>query len=262
MTMRRLLPVLGLALAVAAVAVSATSAGKPTTRTPGVLTVAIELGNPGFSEGTIAHPTGFSVDMGRAVASRLGLRVRYVEYPFGRLFLPGAKPYDVAFEFATILASRERLVDFSVPYYASRQAVLVSSDTATPTSLAALRKIQVCAKETTTGLAFIQNVLRPSTLVLEYQTAPAALHALSKSICDGFVFDLPALMAAKKEHPSLYGALAGKFGPTEQYGAVLSKGSALKPAVDAAIHALVRAGVPTRFAQKHFGSQAAVPVLH
>jgi polar amino acid transport system substrate-binding protein len=257
--MRRLVPILALLAVAATVVASGMSA--PPTRTPGVLTVGIELGDPGFAEGTIAYPTGFSADMGRALARRLGLRVRFVAYPFGRLFLPGAKPYDVAFEFVTILESRKRFVDFSVPYYASRQGVLVSRGTPTPASLAALRKIQVCAKEVTTGLAFIEDVLRPTGLVLQYATAPEALHALSKGICDGFVFDLPALMAAKRGHPSLYGALAGKFGPTEHYGAVLPKGSALRPAVDAALRSVIRSGIPAQLARKHFGSVQSVPVL-
>jgi polar amino acid transport system substrate-binding protein len=259
--MRRLLPILALVLLAVTAAASAPSASPPATRTHGVLTVAIELGNPGFAEGTVAHPSGFSVDMGRALARRLGLRSHFVAYPFGRLFLPGAKPYDVAFEFVTILASRKRFVDFSIPYYASRQAVLLSLGTPTPTSLAALRKVQVCGKEVTTGLSFIEEVLRPDTLVLEYATAPEALHALSKGICDGFVFDLPALMAAKRAHPSLYGAVAGKFGPTEHYGAVLPKGSALRPSVDSALRSLLRSGIPAQFARKHFGSAQGVPVL-
>src|SRR3954468_23790387 len=260
--MRRLLLLLAIALAAVAAAASAPSAIPPATRTPGVLTVGIELGNPGFAEGTVAHPNGFSVDMGRALARRLGLPERYTAYPFGRLFLPGAKPYDVAFEFVTILPSRKRLVDFSIPYYASRQAVLVSRGTPTPTSLAELRKLQLCGKEVTTGLAFIENVLRPDSLVLEYGSAPEALHALSKGICDGFVFDLPALMAAKRAHPSRYGAVAGQFGPIEHYGAVLPKGSALRPRVDASLRAIVRSGIPAQLAKKHFGAVLTVPVLH
>src|SRR3954447_6561956 len=260
--MRRLLPTLALALVAVTAAASAPSASTPATRVPGVLTVGIELGNPGFAEGTVAHPTGFSVDMGRALARRLGLRERYTAYPFGRLFVPGAKPYDIAFEFVTILPSRKRLVDFSIPYFAARQAVLVSRGTPAPTSLAALRKLQVCGKEATTGLAFIENKLRPDTLVLEYPSAPEALHALSKGICDGFVFDLPALMAAKRAHASLYGAVAGQFGPIEHYGAVLPKGSALRPGVDAALRAIVRSGIPAQLAKKHFGAVLTVPVLH
>ena len=90
-------------------------------------------------------------------------------------------------------------------------------------TLARLRKLQMCAKQVTTGVSYVQDVLRPDGLVLEYPTAAAALTALSTSICDAFVFDLPSLIAAKQAAPGRYGALAGRVGSTEHYGAVLSE---------------------------------------
>jgi polar amino acid transport system substrate-binding protein len=259
--MRPIAMTIALLAASATVAAATPAKQRPPTRTQGVLTVAVELGNPGFAEGTLARPTGFDVDVARALARRLGLRPRFVRYPFGRLFLPGPKPYDVALQFVTVLDSRKRLVDFSIPYYSSRQGALVSRGTRTPTSLAELRKLQVCGKEVTTGLAFIQNELRPASLVLEYATARDALRALSTGICDGFVFDLPALIAAKRADPSRYGDLAGQFGPTERYGVVLPKGSKLTPAVNAAVRSLIGSGTTTRLARSYFGSSASVPVL-
>jgi len=232
------------------------------TKKRGVLTVAIDLGNPGFAEGTIANARGFSVDSSRAVAKRMGLKVRYVEYPFARLFVPGPKPYDVAFEFVTILPGRARLVDFSTPYFSTTQGVLVAKDITGPVTLARLRGLQVCAKQVTTGFTYVQDVLQPTGLVLEYASAPEALSALSTSICDAFVFDLPALIAAKKAAPARYGALAGRVGSTERYGAVLPKGSPLRPAVNKAIASLRREGTFKRIGARHFGpALAATPVI-
>jgi ABC-type amino acid transport substrate-binding protein len=129
-------------------------------------------------------------------------------------------------------------------------------------TLARLRKHQVCAKQATTGLSYVQDVLRPEGLVLEYPTATAALTALSTSICDAFVFDLPALAAAKQAKPDRYGALVGRVGSTEHYGAVLPKGSALRPAVDKAIASLLREGAPRRIAAANFGrAVTSAPVI-
>jgi polar amino acid transport system substrate-binding protein len=225
----------------------------PTTKTKGVLTAAIELGNPGFAEGTLGNAHGFSVDMSRAVARRMGLRLRLVNYPFGQLFVPSPKPYDLAFEFVTILPGRARFVDFSTPYYSATQGVLVANDVTGPVTLARLRNVQVCAKQVTTGFSYVQDVLRPEGLILEYPTAAAALTALSTSICDAFVFGLPALAAAKQATPARYGALAGPVGSTERYGAVFPKGSALRPAVNKAIVSLLRDGTIRRFAVANFG---------
>ena len=240
----------------------ARGAAAPPTKTKGVLTVAIELGDPGFAEGTVDSAHGFDVDSAKALAKRLGLRIRFVNYPFAQLFVPGPKPYDVAFEFATIVPGRARFVDFSTPYFSSTQGVLVARDITGPVTLARLRKLQMCAKQVTTGFSYVRDVLKPKGLILEYPTAASALSALSKSICDAFVFDLPSLIAAKQAAPGRYGALAGRVGSTERYGAVLGKGSPLRPAVDKAITALRRNGTFRRIGARNFGpGLASAPVI-
>jgi polar amino acid transport system substrate-binding protein len=237
---------------VAAGALAHGDAAAPT-KVKGTLTVAIELGNPGFAEGTLAKPHGFSVDIAAALARRMGLKIRFVDYPFARLFVPGPKPYDAAFEFVTIVPGRERFVDFSIPYLTSTQGVLLAKDIKGPVTLARLRKLQVCAKEVTTGSDYVQEVLRPTALFLQYPTAGGALNALSQSICDAFVFDLPALLAAKDEAPAKYGEVAGRLGPAEYYGAVMRTGSPLKPAVDRAIESLRKDGTIAKIAAENFG---------
>lgn len=245
-----------------ALGASAGGGASPPTKTKGVLTAAIELGNPGFAEGPIGHPHGFDVDMATALAKRMGLRIRLVNYPFAQLLVPGAKPYDVALEFVTILSSRERFVDFSTPYLSSTQGVLVARDITGPVTVARLRKLQVCAKRYTTGDSYVQNVVRPTGLLLEYPTAAAALSALSAGICDAFVFDLPALIAAKQATPVRYGAVAGRVGSIERYGVVLPKGSPLEPAVNKAIASLRRDGTIRRIGVKNFGAAlASAPVI-
>jgi polar amino acid transport system substrate-binding protein len=236
--------------------------GLPPTKKKGVLTVAIELGNPGFAEGALSNPRGFSTDVARAVAKRMGLKIQFVNYPFARLFVPGPKPYDFALEFATITPARARLVDFSTPEIASSLGVLVAKDITGPVTLARLRKLQVCVKEFTTGFAYVQDVLQPEGLVLEYSTAAAALKALSTSICDAFVFDLPVLIVAKREAPDRYGAIGGRVGPIEHYGGLLPKGSPLLPAVNKAIKSLVRDGTMKKVAARNFGSAlTSTPVI-
>ena len=234
----------------------------PPTKKKGVLTVAIELGNPGFAEGRLSDPRGFSTDVARGVAKRMGLKIRFVNYPFARLFVPGPKPYDFALEFATITPYRARVVDFSTPEISSGQGVLVAKDITGPMTLARLRTLQVCVKQITTGFVYVRDVLRPSGLVLEYATAAAALKALSTGICDAFVFDLPVLIVARRTAPERYGSIAGRVGPPERYGGLLPKGSPLLPAVNKAIKAMKRDGTMQRIAARHFGSAlASTPVI-
>jgi polar amino acid transport system substrate-binding protein len=129
-------------------------------------------------------------------------------------------------------------------------------------NLARLRKLQVCVKEVTTGFAYVQEVLRPTVLVLEYPTTAAAFSALSSSICDAFVYDLPALVAAKHERPGSYGTIVGRVGPTQHYGGLLPKGSPMLPYVNRAIQAMKRDGTMKRIERKHFGtSLTSTPVI-
>jgi polar amino acid transport system substrate-binding protein len=234
----------------------------PPTKKKGTLTVAIELGNPGFAEGSLSKPRGFSTDVARAVAKRLGLKLRFVNYPFARLFVPGAKPYDFALEFATITPYRARVVDFSTPEISSGQGVLVAKDIIGPVTLERLRKLQVCVKQVTTGFAYVRDELKPEGLVLEYPSASAAFEALSTGICDAFVFDLPVLVVAKRSAPGRYGEVAGRVGPTEHYGGLFPKGSRLRPAVNKAIASLKRDGTMRKIAARHFGTAlTSAPVI-
>jgi ABC-type amino acid transport substrate-binding protein len=158
------------ALVAAAVLAAGALAGgdaAPPTKTKGVLTAAIELGNPGFAEGTLRTAHGFDVDVAKALARRMGLRAKLVNYPFGRLFLPGAKPYDVALEFVTILPGRVRFVDFSVPYYSSTQGVLVAKDVTGPVGPRPLRERELgeaLAPSIPVGLIAVSDFPRKSGL--------------------------------------------------------------------------------------------------
>jgi polar amino acid transport system substrate-binding protein len=250
-------------VALAAAGVSAGSVASPPTKVKGVFTAGIGLGNPGFAEGKLGDPHGFSTDVARAIARRMHLRIRFVNYPFQQIFVPGAKPYDAAFEFVTILPGRKRWVDFSVPEYTSHQGVLVAKDIKGPMTLARLRTLQVCAKEATTGDIYVHHTLRPHGLILEYKTAGEALKALSTSICDAFVFDLPVIIAAKRDRPGRYGAIVGRAGPAEKIAVVLPKGSRLRSQVNATIRSLRENGTMHRLLLKYFGTAlTSTPELH
>ena len=139
--------------------------------------------------------------------------------------------------------------------------MLVAKDITGPVTLARLRKLQICVKQATTGFSYVQDVLQPEGLVLEYPSAAGALDALATSICDAVVFDLPVLAAAKRNKPVRYGRLVGRIGPTENYGAVLPKGSPLRGSVDTAIASLRRDGTIRKLITTHFGNLTSVPVI-
>jgi polar amino acid transport system substrate-binding protein len=229
------------------------------TRTPGTLTVAVDLGTVGLAEGTVVSGVvkgarGFEIDLARALAGRLGLRLRFVDVPFAREFAAGAKSFDVAVSHVTITAGRARSVDFSAPYFVVNKGVLVAPGVAPPATLADLRGLRVCAQSQTTSMRYVQTQLRPTRSPHGFPSAIDALRALSDGFCQAMVADLEILVAAKRDQPDLYGAIAGQIATNEHYGAVFQKRSRLRAPVGAALSALARNGTVARLANRWFGA--------
>jgi polar amino acid transport system substrate-binding protein len=261
-----LLSVVALALAVAP-AGSANRRDTLPTRQPGSLTVGVDIGTIGLAEGSVVngavlHAQGFEVDLGRALARRLGLRLRIVDVPFAQVFTPGTKPFDVSISHVTITRERARSVDFSAPYFVVNKGVMVASGVTPPAELTQLRKLRVCAQAKTTSLKYVLTKLRPTRAPHSFPSPIDALRALSDGFCQAMVADLEILVAAKRDQPDLYGPIAGQIATNEHYGAVFEKGSRLRAPVGAALTSLARSGVVTRLATRWFGSGwDRVPVL-
>jgi len=261
-----LLAATAVALATAAVA-SAGPAAAPPTMHPGVLTVGLDPPAVGFQVGTlrgqkVINPHGFEIDLAKGIAAKLKIsKINYVKIPFTVLFRPGSKPFDLAFEEATITTARQRAVSFSASYFNANQGVLVSkkvvSEGKVPRSLNDLRKLQTCAQTVTTGLDYILHKLHP-----QKRTTAAAFTAVQVNRCDALVLDVPIVASQKKTRPSAYGPVAGQIVTNEKYGAVMAKGSKLKPSVDAAIKALTANGSIAKWQKKWFNLNfSKVPVL-
>lgn len=249
------------ALATAAVA-SAGPASTPPTLHPGVLTVGLDPPAVGFQVGTlrgqkVINPRGYEIDVAKGIAAQLKIgKIDYVKVPFAVLFRPGTKPFDLAFEESTITAARQKAVSFSTPYFNANQGVLVSKKAAAagkvPKSLSELRQLQVCAQSVTTGLDYVQHRLHPARKPLIYQTTAAAFTAVQNGSCDAFVMDVPIVASQKKTKPSAYGPVAGQIITNEKYGAVMTKGSKLKPFVNRAIKKLTANGSISKWQKKWF----------
>lgn len=265
--MKRLLPILFVGV-LAAAAIAVARAAAPPTKTPGQLVVGLNPPAVNFQVGTlrgqnVLNPKGFEIDLAKAIALKLGItKISWINIPFTGLFRPGPKPFDFAFEEATITAARAKAVDFSAPYFVANQGVLLSKSSPVPHSLADLKKLQTCAQAVTTGLDYLQHKLHPQKTPLVYQTTSAAFSAVEVGRCQALVLDTPIVASQKKTKPSAYGPVAGQIITNEKYGAVLPKSSKLTPLVSKAIVALVGNGTVGKLQKKWFNLNfAKVPVL-
>ncbi len=249
-----------LAASIAALAMTATAGARPLavpTKQAGKLIVGFDVPAPGFWNGratgtTIKNPSGFEFALSQAIAKKLGIgKVQYLRAPFGGLFSPAPKKYDFAFEEVTITAQRAKVVSFSAPYFDANQGVLIRKGLTKPTSIAALKALQLCAQVNTTGLAYIQHTLRPAKKPRVYSaSSSAAFDAVEGGQCDALILDVPIVVSQSKKKPGAYGGVVGQIVTHEGYGAVMDKGSKLKPFLDNAIKALKADGTIKRLQAK------------
>jgi polar amino acid transport system substrate-binding protein len=258
-----------LALVVGLAATTAAFAGTSAvpTKKAGQLTVGFDVPAPGFWNGavsgtTIKNATGFEAALSKAIATNLGIKkVVYVRAPFGGLFSPAPKKYDFALEEVTITPARAKVVAFSAPYFDANQGVLIRKGLAKPKHIADLKKLQLCAQASTTGLAYIQHTLRPAKKALVYSaSSSAAFDAVEAKKCDALILDVPIIVAQSQKKPGAYGGVVGQIVTHEGYGAVMDKGSKLKPSLDKAINALKANGTIDRL-QKQWLPFTKVPIL-
>jgi polar amino acid transport system substrate-binding protein len=247
------------ALGVCAVlAVTASAQTGPPTKEPGKLVVGFDLPAPGFWNGrasgsTIKNPSGFEYSLALAIAKQLQIgpaNVQFLRAPFGTILLPGKKKFDFALEETTITAQRAKVIGFSTPYFDANQGVLVAKGTSVK-KISDLRTLQTCAQAATTGLGWIQHKLRPTKKPLVYSaSSSAAFDAVEAGRCQALILDVPIVVSQSKKKPGAYGGVVGQIATGESYGAVMERGSALKPSVDKAIKALESNGTLEKLQQK------------
>jgi ABC-type amino acid transport substrate-binding protein len=257
-------------LLAALAAAPAARAETPPTLQPETLTVGLQLPTQGFQVGSVAgsevvYARGLEVDLARALAQRLGLpNVRFVhQRTFAGIFAPGPKAWDVLFAQVTITRARRATVDLSAPYLRASQGVLLRKDLRPrPRTLAALRRLRLCAERGTTGADALASRIRPTRRATLLPSHTRLMQRLADRSCDAAVSDAPILGAERAAVPDRYGPLAGQLPTDERYGAVLPLHSALTPAVDEALTALVRDGTVAALSQRWLTVDVArLPIL-
>ena len=195
-----------------------------TTISEGVLTVGSCLDYPPFESVKGGDEIGFDVDMTDEIASRLGLQVEWVRADFDTIFTAVAgDQFDMVAAASTITEEREQVVDFSDPYYASRQSLTVNTDqTPDITSTDQLGEGDtVAVQKGTTGKIWAEENLAPNGVQIKaFQSATDMFRDLEAGNVIGVINDEPASAEIIKDLPSL--ALVQAIDTNENYGFAFS----------------------------------------
>ena len=258
-------------VATGAFAASHCAAGK--TLTDGKLTIA--TGNPAYypwvMDDAPESKAGFEAAVAYAIAGEMGFAdadVVWTRTSFDQAIQPGAKDFDFNMQQFSITADRDKVVDFSAPYYSAPQAVLTTVEVveggAKPT-LDSLKGLKWGVVASTTALPIVMETIAPSQSPLVYDDNANVTAAMQAGQIDAALFDLPTALFTSAVLMD-NGVVLGQFDPAaaespDQFGALMPEGSALKPCVDEALAALTASGALAAIEAEWLQQATGVPLI-
>src|SRR4051794_31231816 len=250
----------------------AAACAKGKTLQDGTLTVA--TGNPAFAPWVIDDKPesgqGFEAAVAYAVAQKMGFdqtHAQGVRTGFDAAIQPGKKNFDFNIQQYTIPPEGERSGSFSEPYYTTNQALVTFADSkyATAKTIADLKSAKLGAATGTTSLAFIQDVIKPTSEAAVYDTNEDAKAALEAKQIDGIVVDLPTSFGIAYGDLK-NGTVAGQFTREgnekgDDLGMLFDHGNPLVACVNAALDQLKAGGTLKQLETKWLAGSTGAPVI-
>ncbi|MEM9999327.1 MAG: ABC transporter substrate-binding protein [Pseudomonadota bacterium] len=264
------------ALAAASVSNAALAAGHCAggkTITEGKLTIA--TGNPAYypwvHNDAPESGEGFEAAVAYAVADKMGFAaddVEWVRTSFDEAIQPGAKNFDFNLQQYSITEEREKVIDFSEPYYAAAAAVLVRQaaiDGGLEPELDQLKGLKWGVVQATTALPVVTDVIQPESDPLFYDDNANAVAAMQANQIDAAIFDLPTALfisAVQMDDGVVLGQFpADRSENPDQFGLLMEDASALKECVDAALATLKADGTLAAIEAEWLQAATDVPLI-
>jgi His/Glu/Gln/Arg/opine family amino acid ABC transporter permease subunit len=255
----RRIPLLGLllilAVMLAACGGKAANTGEPL-KSAGVLRVGTEGVYSPFSyhDTATGQLVGYDVDVARAVADKLGVRVEFVETPWDSIFAAlEANRFDVVANEVTITPERQAKYDLSQPYSVGEGVIVTRADDSSITTLADL-KGKVAAENATSNWSEIARKAGARVETVEGFTQ--AIKLLNQGRVDAVVNDSIAVYAYLAETNDKSVKIAGTVGQKSEQGFAARKNSGLLPELNTALDELRADGTLAAISQKYLKANA------
>jgi polar amino acid transport system substrate-binding protein len=223
----------------------------------GVLKIGMEIGYPPmeYYDADGKTPVGFDIELGKAVAEKLGLKAEFIDTAWDGIFagLETSK-YDCVMSAATITPERLESMEFSVPYVGNGQAIVVRSEgDFKPDNLVALAGKTVAYQAETTSDIFMTKLAQQGLKFTpaEFDKVINAYDELKLGRCDAVISD--ALVYANyKDDPAYTSTWTGSA--DEFFGVAIRKGNTdLLSKVNATIKEMIADGTMKEIYIKVFG---------
>ncbi len=235
----------------------------------GVLTVGTDSPaySPYFEDDDPTNGKGFESAVAYAIADQLGFDRSSVEWttvPFNASYAPGPKKFDFDVNQISITPAREKVVDFSMPYYTASQGVLVGkdSDLENITGLEDLKDATMGVQIGTTSLEAVKDEIEPTNEPKVFDNSNDVVAALKSGQVDAIVVDLPQAIYLRDVEVS-GSSVVGQFDAPggDQWGALLSKDSDLTECVNFALESMTEDGTLDEITRQWMSDAASAPEL-
>ena len=248
--------VLVLAALLLAACGSSTTDGDNPVKSAGLLRVGTEGVYSPFSyhDPATGQLVGYDVDVARAVADRLGVKVEFVETPWDSIFAAlEANRFDVVANEVTITDERKAKYDLSEPYSVGEGVIVTRANDNTITSLDDI-KGKAAAENATSNWADVARTAGARVETVEGFTQ--AITLLNQGRVDVVINDSIAVYAYLAETNDKSVKIAGTIGEKSEQGFAARKNSGLLPDLNKALDELRADGTLASISQKYLKANA------
>jgi polar amino acid transport system substrate-binding protein len=219
----------------------------------GQLTVEVSLPAPIWWNGDTPESIkdGMEYCLAAEIAYRAGFeKMEVVNVGWDPLVTGQTSGFDLAFSEISITDDRKKVVDFSVPYFASDIAVLSRADK--PVDEKSIKDVTVGVQQATTGAAYATDKLK-LTKVQVYPDQGDMFTALRAGQIDAAITDTSIVLAEEVNSQGKVKVM-GQYKTGESYGALYPKGGANNATFDKIIQAIMDDGTMKKLGQKYLAA--------
>ena len=203
---------------------------------------------------------GLTIDIVKAVATKAGIEVKFVNTPWEGIFNAlGQGDRDLLVSAITITEERKQTMDFSDPYFDAAQLIAVGEKSKV-TKFADLKKLKVGVQTGTTGDEAVTKLQgKTSRNIKRFESTPLALKELESGGVDAVVADNGVVVHYVANNPGgKFKTVSDKEFVPEQYGLAVKKGNAvLLAALNKGLADIKADGTYDQIYTKYFGAPAA-----
>jgi len=197
--------------------------------------------------------TGFDVELWDAIAKDLGLDYKWQTMDFNGI-IPAlqSRSIDAAIAGITVKSEREKVVDFSYPYYDAGLIILVQADNDNISSIDDFEDKVVATKLGTTSADFLKTVPTKDVKLLP-NTDNLFMELLSGG-ADAVFFDSPPLLYYAQNQGKGKVKTVGPLYQGQSYGIAFPQGSELREKVTITLLKFMEDGTYNELYKKWFGT--------